>query len=214
MRPLTEQVPKPMLTVLGKPLIQYTFEAMPDAVDTVVVVVGYRREHIMNFLGSTFLKKRVEYVVQDKPGGTAEALELARSALGTGQFLKFYGDDIYQKADVARLFDHHYSILLGQVANPRAFGVVSLAPDGRIQSFEEKPEEPKSNLVSAGVMLLDERVFSYVSQPKPSTGERYDVDMVMGLAHDHAVYGVSATRWIQIGYPEDLAKAERVLSQS
>lgn len=213
MMPLTADTPKPMLTVLGKSLIQYTFEAMPDVVDEVVVVVGYKKEKLQAFLGSEFLGKRVTYVVQETVGGTAAALLLAREALGTGQFLKFYADDIYRKADVEKLFDHHYSILLAEVPDPRAFGVVELAPDGRITSFEEKPEVPKSNLVSAGVMLLDERIFMYNALPKEKTGERYDVDMVMGLAKDHAVYGVRASRWLQIGYPDDLAKAEAVLKQ-
>jgi UDP-N-acetylglucosamine diphosphorylase / glucose-1-phosphate thymidylyltransferase / UDP-N-acetylgalactosamine diphosphorylase / glucosamine-1-phosphate N-acetyltransferase / galactosamine-1-phosphate N-acetyltransferase len=216
MRPLTETTPKPMLQVLGKPLLQYTFEALPDSVDEVVIVVGYKRDHIQNALGSKYLGKHVTYVVQERPGGTGAALMLARDALGTGQFLKFYGDDIYQKSDVERLFEHHYSILVSEVDNPSAFGVVELAPDRRIESFEEKPEHPKSNLVSAGVMLLDERIFEYADYalPNPKTGERYDVDMVMALAKDHAVYGVPTTRWLQIGYPEDLARAEFVLKQS
>lgn len=214
MRPLTESIPKPMLTVLGKPLIQYTFEALPDVVDEVIVVVGYKQEQVRAFLGTEFLGKRVSYVVQETMGGTGAALLLARDALGTGAFIATYADDIYLKSDVELLLAHQYGLLVTEVEDPRPFGVVELAPDARVTSFEEKPEHPKSNLVSIGMILVDEKVFAYDAPVHPRTGERYIVDMVMGLARDHAVYGVTATRWLQIGYPEDLTKAEAVLKQS
>lgn len=212
MRPLTDSTPKPLLSVLGKPLIHYTFEAMPESVDSVVVVVGYCKEQIMSFLGNSFLGKPVTYVVQEELRGTGDALELSRSALGDGPFIKFLGDDIYLKADVERLLEHRYSMLVGEVDDPRQFGVVECAADGHVVGFEEKPEHPKAHLVSAGVMLLDERVFAYKALPHPKTGERYAVDMVMGLAHEYPVFAVQATRWIPIGYPEDLTKAEAILS--
>ncbi len=213
MRPLTLETPKPLLKVLGKPLIQYTFEALPDVVDEVVMVVGYKREQVQAFLGNEFLGKRVTYVVQEKLGGTAGALAVARSALGDGQFLTYFADDMYLKDDVEKLLTHHYSMLIATVADPRPFGVVELAPDGRIESFEEKPHAPKSNLVDIGVFLLDQRVFDYDAPAHPN-GEHYLTDMVMGLARDHAVYGVPASRWLPIGTPDDLIKAEKLLKQS
>lgn len=211
MRPLTESMPKPMLTVLGKPLIQYTFEALPDVVDEVVVVVGYKRAQIQAFLGAEFLGKRVSYVVQETMGGTGAALLLAKDALGAGPFIATYADDIYLKSDVEKILVHTYGLLVSEVDDARPFGVVESAPDGRIVSFEEKPEHPKSNLVSTGMILIDEKVFAYDAPVHPRTGERYIVDMVMGLAHDYPVYAVPASRWIQIGYPDDLRKAERLL---
>ena len=212
MRPLTEHVPKPMLTVLGKPLIQYTFEALPDVVDEVVVVVGYKQEQVRAFLGTEFLGKHVSYVVQETMGGTGAALLLARETLGVGQFIATYADDIYLQSDVERLLEHTYSLLVSPVEDPKPFGVVELSSGGRVVSFEEKPEHPKSNLASAGMILVDEKVFAYDAPVHPRTGERYIVDMVMGLARDYPVYGVTASRWIQIGYPEDLTKAESLLA--
>ncbi len=212
MRPLTFDTPKPLLKVLGKSLIQYTFEAMPDSVDEVVVVVGYKKEQIQAFLGTEFLGRRVTYVVQEAVTGTADALMLARPHLGEGAFLSFYADDIYAKADVEKLLAHRYGVLVAEVSDPRAFGVVELAPDGRLVSFEEKPEHPKSNLVSTGAFLLDEKMFSYSAPKNEKTGERYIVDMVMGLAHNEPFYGVLTNTWIPVGHPEDLKKAEQQLS--
>lgn len=212
MLPLTLEKPKPLLTVLGKPLIQYTFEALPESIDEVVVVVGYRQDQLRAFLGETFLGKRVTYVVQGTIGGTAAALELAKDELDAGPFIATYADDIYLKADAEKLLAHQYSLLVAEVEDPRPFGVIEAAPDGHIVSFEEKPEAPKSNLVSVGMLLLDEKVFAYTAPVHPRTGERYVVDMVMGLAEVSPVYAVPASRWIQIGYPDDLTKAEMILS--
>lgn len=211
MQPLTFEKPKPMLEVLGKPLIQRTFEAMPESVDEVVVVVGYKQEQIQAFLGSEFLGKRVSYVVQERVSGTADALMLARAALGDGPFFSFYADDIYDRRDVEKLLAHHYGVLVAEVPNPSQFGVVELAADGRLLSFEEKPEQPKSNLISTGAFLLDERIFQYEAPVDPRSGERYIVDMVMAFAQAEPFYGVVCHTWIPVGYPEDIAKAEALL---
>lgn len=214
MRPLTEVKPKPMLEVLGKPLIQYTFEAMPEPVEEVVVVVGYKKEQIQAFLGAEFLGRRVSYVTQERVSGTADALLLARPLLGDEPFFSFYADDIYARSDVEKLFAHRYGVLVAEVSDPRAFGVVELVPDGRLVSFEEKPEHPKSNLVSTGAFLLDSAVFAYDAPVHRKTGERYIVDMVMGFAKDQPFYGVRTETWIPVGYPTDLEKAEKLLTQS
>ena len=208
MLPLTLETPKPMLMVLGKPLLQRTIELLPENVDEVVVVVGYKREQIIAHFGAEYEGKRMTYVVQEKLGGTAEALMLAKEHLMDTAFFSFYADDIYDKGDVLKLLDHQYGVLVAEVADPRAFGVIELGADGKIISFEEKPEHPKSNLVSTGAFLLDPAIFNYTAEPHPKTGERYLTDMVMGLAKDRDFYGVITKRWIPIGYPADLVTAE------
>ena len=214
MRPLTEDKPKALVQLLGRPLIDYTFDAIPDQVTEVVMVVGYRHEQLRAYLGAEFRGKKVEYVQQEKVTGTADALRLARPLLGDGRFLTYYADDVYTKADAEKLFEHQYAILVAEVENPKVFGVVELAADNHIVSFEEWPEKPKSNLVSAGIMLLDDTIFRYEAPIHPTKGERCLPDLVLGLMADAPVYGVRATRWIPIGYPEDLERATQMLERS
>ena len=214
MQPLTFDTPKPMLKVLGKPLLQRTIELLPESVTEVVVVVGYKREQITQHFGSEFEGKRMTYVVQEKLGGTAAALMLAKEHLLDAPFFSFYADDIYDKDDVLKLLDHQYGVLVAEVLDPKPFGVVELAPDGKLISFEEKPEHPKSNLVSTGAFLLGPELFNYTALPHPVTGEQYITDMIMGLAKDRDFYGIVTKRWIPIGYPADLAKAEEILKNS
>lgn len=213
MLPLTLEKPKPLLEVLGKPLIQYTFEALPDVVDEVVVVVGYKHEQIQVHVQHEFCGRRVTYAIEEPLGGTATALLTARPSL-SGNFLVYFADDIYLKSDAELLLKHELGFLVAEVSNPERFGVIELDEESRVVSFEEKPAKPKSNLVSAGVLLLDERIFSYEAPLQPDTSERYLTDMVQALARDVPFYGVRATRWIPIGYPEDLSKAEILLRRA
>ena len=101
MRPLTESTPKPLLEVCGRPLISYTFAALPDVVDEVVMVVSYLKEKITAYLGSTFEGRKIHYVEQRKLEGTGKALFEARPLI-KDRFLVLMADDIYFKEDIER----------------------------------------------------------------------------------------------------------------
>jgi UDP-N-acetylglucosamine diphosphorylase / glucose-1-phosphate thymidylyltransferase / UDP-N-acetylgalactosamine diphosphorylase / glucosamine-1-phosphate N-acetyltransferase / galactosamine-1-phosphate N-acetyltransferase len=214
MRPLTDSRPKPLVLLKGKPLIEHTFAALPDSVDDVILVVGYKGEMLQAHLGDGFLGKHITYVTQTELGGTAPAIRQAEHLLSGAPFLTFYADDYYEKRDIEKLLEHQYAMLLSTVQDPRMFGVVELDQRGRVVSLEEKPALPKSNTVSTGVFILDDAVFAYDAPPHPVTGEQYLADMVMGLSRDEDLYGVLSDRWLQIGTPEDLARAETLLKQS
>ena len=214
MLPLTLERPKPLIPLLGKPLIEYTLEAIPDAVDDVVIVVGYKGDMIRAHLGESFLGKHITYVEQKELGGPAVALREAIDHLRSEQFLTLYADDVYKKADIEKLLAYRYAMLLSTVADPRVFGVVELDQESKVVHVEEKPAFPKSNTVSTGVFVLDDTIFTYEAPAHPVTGEQYVSDMVMGLAREHPLFGVMSERWIQIGVPDDLVKAEAMLKQS
>ena len=88
-----------------------------------------------------------------------------------------------------------------------------LHAEGVLQSFEEKPEIPKSDLVSTGAMVLDERVFAYPA-PRHDNGEYYLTSQVAALAEDAPVHVVRQDVWIPVGCPEDISIAERLLQQA
>ena len=210
MQPLTLETPKPLLQVCGKPLLSYTLACLPDEVDEIIFIVGYKEEQIRAYIATQVADKKVSFVRQTAPTGTGSALLLARPHLTGGRFLTVYADDIYAKNDLEKLLRQERGMLLAHAADPTRFGVVTLDDDGRVLGIEEKPPQPKSNLVSTGVYLLDENVFSYPAEVR-ANGERYLTDMVEAYARDHALAGVESEQWIQIGYPEDLVRAEGIL---
>lgn len=212
MLPLTENKPKPLLEVLGKPLLQYSFEALPDVVDEVILLVGYLGDQIRDYCGNEFLGRKIRYVEQKEKRGTAHGLWICREFLGNERFLTYYADDIQQKDDLKACLKYPLAISVSTVSDPRKFGVVSVDKNMRVLDLVEKPEIPPSNFVSTGIKVLDERIFKYFS-PHRENGEHYITDPLRGLAHDCEMIAVPASHWIPIGYPEDLKKAEILLGK-
>src|SRR3989344_7915186 len=95
LRPLTLDRPKPMIELLGKPILEHTIENLPSAINELVIVVGYKSEKIKNHFGNNWKGRSIVYVEQNMPPtGTAHALFTARRALKPGRFLSLMGDNI------------------------------------------------------------------------------------------------------------------------
>ncbi len=211
LRPLTLVQPKPMIEVLGKPLLHHIFDALPKDIDEVILVVGYRREAIEDYFGDRFELRRVRYVVQDQPLGTAHALSLCRKHLSDGErFFFMFGDDLHSPAALAALIEHPLAVLTHRHSDPGRFGVIEVDASGKVIGFEEKPEHPKTNLVSPGVFVLDTRVFDY-PMVRGVRGEYFLTDQIAAFMRDAAFTVVESDFWHPIGYPEDVETAEDVL---
>ena len=102
-------------------------------------------------------------------------------------------------------------MLVCESVDPSRFGVLETDSDGFITGIEEKPENPKTNIVSTGAMLLDNNIFKFPAK-QHQNGEFYLTDSIeQMIASGHKVKAIRSSFWFPIGYPEDLAKAEEVL---
>ncbi len=98
--------------------------------------------------------------------------------------------------------------MVDESKNPSRFGVVELADDESITSIEEKPENPKTNLVLTGAQLLTREVLSFPARQHPN-GEYYLTDSIAQMIEaGRKIYAVKTNFWLPIGYPEDIKKAE------
>ena len=215
MLPLTLEKPKPMLEVLGKPILHHMFDVLPDAISDVILVVGYKGDQIREYVGDEFLGKKVKYFEQTEQKGPLHAVRLVEPLLALRpdeSFLLLFADDLYRKEDVETLLHHPRSVLVHEVEHPERFGIVLVDEEGRIKEIEEKPEHPKSNLAVTGAYVFDSRVFEYAPELH-RTGEFFLPPVIQKMAEDHGVYAKKAGLWIPIGYPEDLEKAEEILRE-
>lgn len=211
MRPLTIENPKPMLKVSGKPLLEHVLDALPEKVDELVLVVGYLRNKIRDYFGDQFGRFKISYVAQEEKLGTYHALKLCKPFLGNDEkFLVLYADDLHGKDGLEKCADSpEIALLVSEAENPEKFGVVETSNDGRIIGIEEKPANPKTNLVSTGVLLLDKMVFDYEASRAPN-GEYYLTDsLAQMLEAGQKIYAIKSSFWLPIGYPEDLKIAEK-----
>lgn len=210
MMPLTERIPKPLIKVNNKTLLGYTLDVLPDLVSEIIIIVNYLGEQIVDFVKSEYPDKKVNFIWQDDCLGTANALELAKPHLTGEKFIVMFSDDIHSRKAVAEAAGYDLSLLVEESEHPERFGVVGIKGDGYVKNIIEKPEKPETNLVNAGVHVLDDRIFKYKAE-QHSNGEYYLTDLIDQMAQDYPVKAVKTDMWIAVGYPEDISKAEEEL---
>lgn len=214
MRPLTLKTPKPLLKVGGSPILKHIVSRLPNVINELILVIGYLGEQIKDYCGDEFLGKQVHYVWQGKKLGTYHALKLCEPLIEKGErFFVLYADDIHGKEGIENCLNHKRALIVEEVEDPRKFGVVRLNSDNSIAEIIEKPEIPSSNLVSAGVLLLDSKIFEYEADLHPN-GECYLTSALSKMLRDgHQIFAVKSTFWLPIGYPDDIKQAETILQE-
>lgn len=209
LRPLTDEKPKPLVEVCGKPLLDHIVSAFPSSITELIIVTGYKGEMIREYCGEVFHGRSVTYVTQEEINGPAQALWLCKDLI-KGRFLFMFADDIHGKDDLARAVSYTRSILATTSETPERFGVLVRNPDGTIAQMKEKPEFPQSNLVATGPMVLDTNIFNYPPEA-PINDEYFMPEIIMRYKADYPIAVVEENLWLAIGYPEDIDRAEKYL---
>lgn len=216
MRPLTLTRPKTMLGVGGKPILQYNLEALRDAnVTDIIMVVGYKKEVIMDYFGDgSLFGVNITYVIQEERLGTAHAINYVRDEIESA-FIVLNGDIIVDSILIRKLVakfeanDNAASVLtLTEVEDPSAFGVVEIESD-RIKNIIEKPapQEAPSNLINAGIYLFDKTIFDAIARTEKSERGEFEItdSLKIQMNEDKVVLGLkSDSKWIDIGRPWEL----------
>ena len=220
LRPLTERIRKDMLPLVDRPLLAYTFEHLARyGVRQGIVSCGYLPDQISEHFGARYGDLDLEYCIEEEPLGTAGGIALAARDLDS-TFYALNGDSL-READLGALVDFHRrtgaraTILLTPVADPTRYGLVRLAGDGRVSTFLEKPrpEEIDTDLINAGLYVLEPNVLEHVPPGRPASIER---DVFPRLAEEGSVFGLALDGyWLDVGTPESYLQAHRdVLERS
>jgi len=214
MRPLTLETPKPMVDVLGKPLLHHIIDSLPAEIAELILVVGYKQEQIRAYFGDSFEGRKVTYVEQKERLGTAHALFQAQPHLTKGErFLFMFADDLHSPSAIERLVKSgKIGALVQEHIDPKRFGVIEIDKDGKIVSLEEKPDQPRSNLVAVGVFIFDDKFFQYPLKLS-SRGEYEYVDQVKEIIKDHQFIVEKTEFWHPISDPYHINEAEQILSK-
>lgn len=205
MRPLTLKTPKPLLKIHGKTILDYIFDALPKEIDRVILVVGYMKEEIKKHVGNFYKGRPVDYIIQKKLNGTANAIILCKKFLKNGErFLVLYGDDIQFKREIKKCLSYKYAWLCIPVDKPRSSGIADVSRNGRILGVVEKPKNPKSNLAAAGAIVVDTNIFKYRAKKHLKTKEYYFTSMMNQFLKKYPVYAVLGKKRISLTSPADL----------
>lgn len=213
MKELTQSVPKPMLVVNGKTLIEHKLDVLPSDVTEVILIIGYQGDVIREYFKDEFGGRRIRYVEQEDLNGTAGALWLARPFL-TDRFVVMMGDDLYARKDVEACFaSPEWSVLAQKTEAMASGGRMVMGESGNIVDIVEG-EHTGSGLMNTNMFCLDSRLFEYPMVPKAEGSTEYGLPqtvLAVSRAARISLAAVPATFWIQVTAPEDLEKAERAL---
>jgi len=187
LRPLTHNRPKPMLPAANRPVLEYVFDALIDAgIETITVVVGYKRDRVQEHFGSTYRDVSLDYITQEKQLGSGHALLCAQPVVDE-PFLLVNGDRVLEAGiveDVIAEFDTYpdAAATLGVLEHRdvHRYGAVSLS-EGRIEKIVEKPDTDDYRLINAGVYAFRTSIFDAVEETERRDGELQLTDTLARL---------------------------------
>jgi bifunctional UDP-N-acetylglucosamine pyrophosphorylase/glucosamine-1-phosphate N-acetyltransferase len=212
MKELTESTPKSMLTVAGRTLLEYKFDALPDDVDEIILVVGYLGGMILERFGPEYAGKRLLYVEQENPvAGTADALWQAKDIL-KDRFLVMNGDNLYAPKDIAACTEHEWAVVVQKTDSIRT-GSVEVKNGRAMKIVENTDHQGGAGFACTNLFMLDTRIFTYKPIPKAVGSSELGLPQtMMQAAKDIEIAAIVATWWFEIKDPEDLKKAEAILA--
>ena len=219
LRPITYAMPKHLVPLMGKAMIEYPIEHLVEVnIRDIGIVVGYLGELIRDYLGDgSRYGARFTYIVQKERKGIAHAIHLSISeGFIDDSFIVYLGDNILSKGlrrfyTVIKEEDPDVFILLARVRDPRRFGVAVL-DNGRIINIVEKPREFISDLAVIGVYYFrdPELVEKAYSTLRPSWRGEYEVTELIKWFIDNnynVKYEITDGWWKDVGTPEGLLEA-------
>ncbi len=220
LRPVTLTMPKSLVPVANRWLINYALDALKKAglTDIGIVVNSLDSPIVANLKDGKFVGVRIEYIVQDEQLGLAHAISLCRDFVGDEPFTVFLGDNIFQDkmTDLLTSFaesSDEAAVVLASVPDPSRFGIAEIA-NGSIVRVVEKPQDPPSNLAIAGVYLFRKSIFDAISRIKPSGRNELEITDAIQVLIDDGLpvtsYELSGW-WIDAGKPDAIIMANQLV---
>lgn len=221
-------IPKVMLELAEKPVIGYTIEtleAMGFTPEQIVVVVGFKRDVVMDYFGD-----RVTYAIQHEQHGTAHAAFTGIEKLSNNieDVLVLGGDDsaFYTAPSLQSFIDEHIandvvlSLLTAEVTNPKGLGRVVRHENGDIEVIEKEyvtPEQKEIKEISTGTFCFDKQWFEDIFPRMPQLRKlgEYGLPTALAMARDekkpHQVVQLDDSKeWFGINTPEQLEEAQKI----
>jgi len=203
LRPFTAFKPKVMIPIANKPILRYVVEAVAkNGIYNVGMVVGYRKEHVINYFGSgEQFDVKIDYLEQRQQLGTAHALKQVEGKV-KGTFLTISGDNIIEPETIAGMMQAKpNSILVKEQENVSKYGVIE-ANNGVATNIVEKPSEAISHLVNLGVYAFNEDIFQFIEQETDMVSV---ISSMINHGHEIRVCETDET-WLDVVYPWDILK--------
>ena len=218
MRPLTVNIPKPLLPIAGKPMMLHTIQSMKQCgIDHIYVLVGWRAQRLKNYLGDgRKFGVKVEYITQEQRLGTAHAVSILKDKLDE-RFCCIYGDVVVSPKALTKALQESISrnesvMCVAPVEDPSRYGSVSVSGDV-VTGIWEKSPNPQGNLINAGIYVLNPDIFEFISQTQISPRGEYELtDSLLLLMKKQELKAQRIEKgWLDVARPWDLLTANEIV---
>lgn len=213
--PLTNELPKPMIPILDKPVMEYCIEHLKEhGITEIAVTVQYLSSKIMNYFGDgQKYGVNLTYFEERKPLGTAGSIKNAEAFLDES-FVVIYGD-VISNFDLAKGIQFHHAkdslvtIFMTTVSNPMDYGIIKTNDTGKVTRFLEKPTrlEVFTNVINTGIYVMEPEILRYIKK-----GEALDFSLDLFpilLKNDCPIFGFKTNGyWSDVG---NMAKYEKTV---
>ena len=166
--PLTNSIPKPMVNIIDKPVLEYVINLCKNhGITEIGITLGYLPDAIVDYFGDG--KKfgvNITYFFEDEPLGTAGGVKNAEGYLGE-DFVVLSGD-AYSEIDLTRAIEFHkqkeslFTIVATPHPNPVGYGIIELDFENRIKKFVEKPQVVYPSLINTGIYVMKKTVLNFI----------------------------------------------------
>ena len=208
--PLTINTPKVLLKVANKTLLEHNMDQLKGIADEVILVVGFKKEQIIEYFGDSYEGMKIKYVEQKNQLGTGDAVKCCEPFI-KDKFILMMGDDLYHKNDIEKCVKNQYAVLVQKVSNPERFGVFLTDDNMNVKDLIEKPKEFVSDLANCAMYVLDKKVFD-IKLEKSERGEYEITDAILQLSKNNEVKCVEVKEyWLSVGYAWHLLDANKVI---
>lgn len=221
--PTTKATNKHLLPVYDKPMIYYPLTTIMLAGIRDILIIA-REEDIPAFKGLLAFGRqwglRIDYAIQDRPKGIAEALLIGEKFIGLHRVALILGDNIFYGAELPNVLQRLVhgtgaAICCQQVADPSRYGVIEFNDHGDPADIQEKPKNPESNWAVTGLYFYDTDAISYAKYLEPSPrGELEITDINRAYLRDKTLVAERLGRgfaWFDTGTHQSLLQASNFI---
>lgn len=222
LHPLTLSMPKPMIPVAGVPFTEHQILKARDAgISEIILATAFKAEIFQPYFGDgRKFGIDIKYAVEESALGTGGAIRNAAeklSNLGIGDNLvAIFNGDVLSGHNLDAQFKFHekndadVTLYLTEVRDARAFGAVELNDQNRVLAFNEKMENPSTNIINAGCYIFNRNIIDEIPEGRVISVERETFPTL--LNRGAKIYGfVDTSYWLDIGTPAALLKASKDL---